>query len=243
LEVTEKDGVLRHQQERRWHVLFGGECVLPSALAEGDDLMKMTNAVALVCVGVVFGQGCALTTDTIRVGYRVTRAQPIAGAERTTLTVKMTDARGIGDRVSVKKNGYGMEMAPILDPQAIATIKSSLEAELRARGFTPGASATVNVEVVRFYNDFKIGLFSGDALADMEMNVQVKAPDGAILFAKSVKAAGANKGILLSGGDEAKVALEGALREGMDKLLADREFFDALIKAGQRPNAATAGVM
>jgi len=203
--------------------------------------MRMTPAMAVTCLSILaLGQGCALTTDTIRVGYSMTRARPIAGAEGTMVTVKVKDARGMGDRVSVKKNGYGMEMAPILDPDAINTLKGAIEGELRARGFAPGSGATVDVEVVRFYSDFKMGFFAGDAMADLNLSVQVKGPDQAILFAKSVQAEGANKGVLVAGGDEAKVALEGALRDGMTKLLDDPAFFDALLKAGQHP---AAGVM
>jgi uncharacterized lipoprotein len=206
--------------------------------------MRMTPLIAGACLAVLaLGQGCALTTDTIRIGYGMTKPGRITGAEGVTVTVNVKDLRGMGDRVSVKKNGYGMEMAPIIDPQAISTLKGAIEGELRARGFAPGAGATVDIEVVRFYNDFKMGFFAGDAIADMSLNVQVKGPDQAILYVRSIQAEGANKGVLLAGGEEAKVALEEALRVGVNKLLTDRTFFDALLKTGQHPPAAVSGTM
>jgi hypothetical protein len=60
----------------------------------------------------------------------------------------------------------------------------------------------------------------------------VVGPDRAVLFTRTIAATGENKGLPIWGGEEAKVALERALRTGMDQLLADKGFFDALLKSG-----------
>jgi hypothetical protein len=57
-----------------------------------------------------------LTTDNIEVPYRSLAARPpTPGASGITIAVKASDERTTyRDRVSSKKNGYGMEMAPIV---------------------------------------------------------------------------------------------------------------------------------
>jgi uncharacterized lipoprotein YajG len=200
--------------------------------------MRPTHTAVLACVvAMVIGQGCAFIPQTIRVGYRVTEPAPIASAEGIPVTVTVTDSRGMGGQVSAMKNGLGMELAPILDPDVVSTLRAVIAAEIQGRGFPSGAGTTVNVEVLRFYNDFQASLFLTDAVAEISMNVQVAGPDRAIVFSRTIQADGAFKGLLVWGGTEAKIALEKALRAGMDQLLADRAFFDALLKSRQRSPA------
>lgn len=50
----------------------------------------------------------------------------------------VVDSRQDQERVSVKKNGYGMEMAPIVDPDIVKTVNQAVMSELAMRGFTMG---------------------------------------------------------------------------------------------------------
>jgi hypothetical protein len=72
------------------------------------------RALTLIC------GGCALTTAKIDVAYQpLAQAVPVQGASAVKVHVSVIDGRTTSrttnrDRVSVKKNGYGMEMASIV---------------------------------------------------------------------------------------------------------------------------------
>ena len=65
------------------------------------------------------------------------------------------------DKVSAEKIGYGMDMADIVTKQNLpALMKSAVEQELAKLGFQIGSgTVAVNLEITKFYNDFKMGLF------------------------------------------------------------------------------------
>ena len=88
------------------------------------------------------------------------------------------------DSVSTKKNGYGMEMAKIVPENDIAkTFADAIKFELQNLGFKIGDNGKkLTVELVRFYNDFKMGFFAGDAVADGLINVAIKDKSGDLLF-------------------------------------------------------------
>jgi len=179
---------------------------------------------------------CALTEDTVSLQYRaMPSVAPVAGANAVAINVVVADARTQHqDRVSVKKNGYGMEMAAIRsDRHPTSVVKDAIETELKARGFRVGEGAgQAKIELITFYNDFKIGFFSGDAVADVNFNVQVLGAGGVILFSKPVSSSGKAPNILLANGSNAKEALENGLQTAVANLMADQAFIDAVIKAG-----------
>jgi uncharacterized lipoprotein len=195
----------------------------------------------------VFGSGCALTEDHIEIAYASTTPRAVVkGAEGVNVEVRVVDGRGASaddrrpngeSKVSAKKNGYGMEMAAILATNDVpAVLKSAIASELSGRGFRIGAgSIVVSVELGRFWNDFKIGFLTGDASAELTMNVQVKRRDGSVAFIKLVTAQGENPGIGLASGDNAKVALDAALGSAVRKLVSDAGFISALLQANGVP--------
>jgi uncharacterized lipoprotein len=108
-------------------------------------------------------------------------------------------------------------------------VNQAVVSELTLRGFAVGeGNVLISVGLNKFFNDFKMGVFAGDAKAELMMDVQVKAADGSLRFAQTVVSEGVNPNIMLAGGDEAKVALEQALRQGMGKLFSNKEFIDAM---------------
>src|SRR5262245_49162144 len=133
---------------------------------------------------------CALTEDTVSLQYRSMNAvAAVPGANTVGINVSVVDARSDHrDRVSVKKNGYGMEMAAIRsDRDPTAVVKEAIETELKARGFRVGeGNGQAKIDLIAFYNDFKVGFFSGDAVADVTFNVQVVGAGGNILYSKPV---------------------------------------------------------
>jgi len=91
----------------------------------------------------------------------------------------------------------------------------------------------VATELSKFYSDFKIGFWSGSAVAEVTMNVQVKKADGSIGFSRLVTGEGVKENLQLASGSNAKVALDAALKDAVGKLFGDTAFVDALLKAGR----------
>lgn len=194
--------------------------------------MRIASMLALIMV-ISALHGCAFTTETIDINYLPEPGvSKVAGAESVTVAVEVADKRQDQSRVSSKKNGYGMETAPILANEDIATtVRRALTQEIAARGYqsakTP-ADVRVNALVNRFYNDHKPGFFSGDAVADFSMTVQVLGSANRELFSRTITSQGKEANIQLATGDNAKRALDQALANGMHMLFADPAFIAAL---------------
>ena len=186
--------------------------------------------------------GCALTTEKIDVPYQSTGpATPIAGAAADTVAVAATDGRTTyRDRVSTKKNGYGMEMAPIVASNDIAqSVAAAIQQELAAEGYKIGPGhARLEIEVVKFYNDFKPGFFSGDAVADVALNVKVVAANGDLIYAKFYDGGGTEPNIMMYGGDNARAALVKAFGNTIHSVVSDPALQQALQKAQQQAPSA-----
>ena len=202
------------------------------------------KALVLACsVAVASLSGCALTTEQIELNYtQQAGVAKIAGAENVSVNVQVTDQRLDKSRVSSKKNGYGMEMAPITAAEDVAvTVRKAIEKELQARGFQLGsdmALVRVAADVTRFYNDHKMGFFAGDAVADLNLSVIVKSKSGQLLFSKQIIAQGKEANTQLASGNNARIALERALENGMKVLFEDPGFLSSLLAASGSPSAA-----
>lgn len=193
----------------------------------------------LITFGLIFGlSGCALTTDYVALTY--TQQQSITtidGANNIKVSVQVVDQRQDKSKVGSKKNGYGMEMAPILATEDVATtISRAIGQELVARGFmltADNSSLLVNGEIIRFSNDFKMGFFAGDAIADLTIVVSVKSPKGEIQYFKNITAQGLEPNIQLATGENARLALNRALENGIKILFEDQTFVSSLTKSVQ----------
>lgn len=196
--------------------------------------MKAKVLALACCVAVAGLSGCALTTEQVELNYvQQAGVARIAGAENVSVNVQVTDQRLDKSKVSSKKNGYGMEMAPITAAEDVAvTVRKAIEKELQTRGFQLGPEAAlvrIAADLTRFYNDHKTGFFAGDAVADLNMSIIVKSNSGALLYSRQIVAQGMEKNTQLASGNNAKIALERALENGMKMLFEDRSFVSALV--------------
>jgi uncharacterized lipoprotein len=200
-------------------------------------MLRTTFALALAAAL----SACALTTDYVDISYQPAgTAAPVDGAAAAKVAVKATDARTSHlDRVGSKKNGFGAEMAPIVsNTDIVETTRRAIESELAARGFSIGdGGATVLVEVANFYNDFKPGFFSGDAVAEIALNVKVGTSGRPLAFSKLYAASGREPNIQLASGENAQAALNDGLRNVIAKVVGDPELIAALLRP--RPAAGT----
>jgi uncharacterized lipoprotein len=207
-----------------------------------EKSMRMKTLAIAVCMAATLS-GCALTTDTIALQYTAqSGVAKIPGANNVSVSVQISDQRQDKSKVSSKKNGFGMEMAPIIATEDVTvTIRRAIEQELVVRGFQLGSdTALVHIaaDLTRFYNDHKLGFFAGDAIADLNMSVNVKSKKGDLLYAKQVVAQGIEPNTQLMTGENAKLALNRALENGMKLLFEDRAFLNALLMASSTKSAA-----
>jgi uncharacterized lipoprotein len=178
--------------------------------------------------------GCALTTERVELQYnQQPNVSQVTGANAVSVSVQVTDQRQDKSKVSSKKNGFGMEMAPILASEDVAiTVKRAIETELRARGFQLGSDTAlvqIGTDLTRFYNDHKLGFFSGDAVAEINMSVTVKSKKGNMFFSRQIVSQGIEANTQLMSGNNARLALNRALENCMKALFDDQAFLTALI--------------
>lgn len=190
-----------------------------------------TTIASMLVIGAL--HGCAFTTETIDVSYAPeSGVSRIEGADAVSVAVDVADNRPDKSKVSSKKNGYGMETAPILaNEEVAATVRRALTQEINARGFKSGKSpADVKISAVvnQFYNDHKLGFFSGDAVADFGMSVEVLGSSGKAIFSRTIVSQGIEPSTQLATGNNAKLALDRALASGIKKLFDDPSFIAAL---------------
>ncbi|GAB6127226.1 YajG family lipoprotein [Humidesulfovibrio idahonensis] len=192
--------------------------------------------VLLLLSALLMLSGCAVTVDKIDVPYQgKPNITVVDGAEKVFLSVKEEDKRTVyKDRVGVKKNGYGMEMAAIVPTNDVPkTFADAISSELESVGFKMGPNGkTVKVELVRFYNDFKIGFFAGDSVADGLINVQVMNQKGEVLYSHSYEGGGIEQNIQLATGSNARAALIKAMSDIVSKVVQDKNLQAALLKEG-----------
>lgn len=192
----------------------------------------MKKLLALLAVFML--AGCALTVEKVDVPYQgKANLTVVEGADSVFLNVLNEDKRTVfKDRVSVKKNGYGMEMAAIVPTNDISrTFADAISTELGNVGFKLGPDGkTVKVELIRFYSDFKMGFFAGDAVADGLINVQVMNQKGDVIYTRSYEGGAIEPNIMMATGDNAKAALVKAMADIVAKVVQDKDLHAALLK-------------
>lgn len=198
----------------------------------------MKNALLVTVLSLWLG-GCALTTERIDLACVPQSAvSTIPGANSIIVSLQVNDQRQEkGYKVSAKKNGFGMEMAPILSNEDVTvTLRRAIEQELRSRGFSIGNEALVSVivDLTRFWNDYKTGFFAGDAVADLSMSISVKNKNGNLIYARHLTAQGVEASIQLMTGNNARLALNKALENSMKLLFEDQAFIAALIEVSKK---------
>lgn len=180
--------------------------------------------------------GCALTEDSIAINYAApANLSVVPGASNVTVRVVPADGRVSNrDRVSTKKNGYGMEMAKITAANdVVGEVGKAVQTELASLGFNIGPDGiAIAVETTNFYNDFKLGFWSGEAVAEVAFNLTAKKPDGTLVYSRSYRAVGMNKDIMIMSGSAAAPALSEALRNAVQQMVTDTDLHRALVQAG-----------
>jgi uncharacterized lipoprotein len=174
---------------------------------------------------------CGLQTDTITISYVPQgSAKALPGASGTVVDVQVEDLRSNKSEVSKKGDEYEI-LAPILIENDVAEIlKGAIETELKNRGFDVGDGGPVVVaELSKFYNRFR----AGNSEAEVFIHVQVKKAEGGLVYSEIVAGKGINPDVFMRSGENAKIALEAAMQDVVNKLMTNVEFLDAIIEASK----------
>ncbi len=200
-------------------------------------------AMAVLAAGML--SACALSEDKVPVDYIAnTGVASVVGAEAVSLTVTGADRRAqYTDRISTKKNGYGMEMARIVATNdVVEVVRGGVERELRAQGYAIGPTGlSVTVELQNFYNNFRSGLASGFAVADVAIALRVRNASGALVYSQLYDASVSTE-VFLASGTNAKESLQKALTLTTRKIVDDKALQAALLTAKPAPPVRPAGV-
>jgi uncharacterized lipoprotein len=205
------------------------------------DLLRKVAIAALLLASL---GACALNEDNVPIDYiPPDPPAPIAGAGAVKLEVTATDQRAqYRDRVSVKKNMYGMEMARIIATNDVVDlVRSGVERGLRSEGFAMGPGGlTVGIDLQNFYNNFQSGGASGLAVAEVAFALKVRNASGALVYSQFYSATNTNDGLVLASGANAKASLEKATTMAVKQMLDDKALQDALIATATKPGAKSA---
>lgn len=196
----------------------------------------MRRMIAAVVAAAAVG-ACAIIEDKVPVDYvpDPTPRAAVPGAANVTLSLTAVDRRTqYNDRISTKKNGYGMEMARIVSTNNLVDlVRTSLEQELKAEGFRIGDGGTsLTIELQNFYSNFKIGLFAGAAVADVTFTLKVRNTAGTLLYQNAITGNATVDNVMLASGTNAKAAVEKALTAAVKQAADDPEMRKVLLQAG-----------
>ena len=188
---------------------------------------------------------CALTVDTIDVEYKPDVAAKVRpDAKSVVVNLDVQDVRtSYQDRVSSKKNGYGMEMAAIVSKRDVRSmVMDAFRTELKLRGFSIGESpVSVQTNIHKFYSDFKVGFFSGESVGEVTFFVQVQGLDSKPFHANTYTGEGEITGVMLMGGENAKKSIELAFATAVQKVMTDERFIQAILKAHSAASSSGPG--
>lgn len=171
---------------------------------------------------------CAFHTEEVDIKYGAPQsAVQVPGASAVAVTVTGSDERAANrDRISTKRNGYYIPLAPILSSRDVVEIvRESVESEFRAQGYRiEGGGRTIEVKLFTFYTEMGFG-----AHANVNALVSVKAPDGTTLASTPVMGDDSSAIILANLAVFAREHLERALRKFTLAVVEDPTIRTALI--------------
>ena len=199
-------------------------------------IMKIIKAFPLLLIILCFGCGETIT-KYIELTYtpqeNVIRFEE---AGNIAVKVKVNDLRFEASGNVVSKTIYGSNTAIVIAKNDLnELITHAIENELIIRGFKSGKKVLIDLTLFRLYGSVRNKPWErAMVFAVMFFRVDVKNPDGILVFSKKIVGRGeapAGLGGIETVRESDKVALEAALKTGISHMVNDPEFIMALIKA------------
>jgi len=222
----------------------GVERALERTVPARVNLRQVCLVGLVVAVVGAISAGCA---DTIFVDYQPQWWGPrIADGNRLTVKVVVHDARNDPTRVGMKKNAYTWwGLGPIVTTNDVAVfVEDNLQNEFRRRGFRSSGPGSVLVVVTlnHFFNEFRTGVLSNDAEAEVRVYVRVyKGPveRGTPIYHGHFEGSAVEENVRTEGGETAKLALDAAFADLVRKVLSNDRLLTAILEmAPPEPPAA-----
>lgn len=177
--------------------------------------------------------GCSYVPENVDVSYEPLQyTNKIENASKILVDVQVVDNRRDGKTVSRKKGDRNVERASIrLANDLSEEITRAVSSELYNRGFGIQTGDTaVQIEIQKFYNEFKEGFIGSRGLSELILSVNVTKHTGNIHYSKMIIGIGENDSVWIHSGNNAKRALNAALSDAIHKLFNDRAFLQALTR-------------
>lgn len=189
--------------------------------------------------------GCSYDSDRIAICYEPTHdTKPIQMDEVVNVDLKVRDMRRVKTCVGRKIGSHGEEAAFIkLEKNFKEEVTDVLTAELEKRGFNLGVGNNeVQIDIQRFFNDFKPGDWLATSTAELTLKVTVLRKDGTIAYSKTITGEGTHDKIWAYSGGNAKIPLDEAFNDGIHQLFEDSLFIDAILSKNYVPAPNTKGI-
>jgi uncharacterized lipoprotein YajG len=188
---------------------------------------------AILCI---LFYGCGLVTDYMVITYypqdNVARFEEAGNIE---VKVKVNDLRSEARNLRSENEVGTKPAALIIAKNDLRELTAhAIETELMNRGFKLGDGVLVGVDLVKFYAYFWSQAWERtECVAELILHIDVKKSDGTIKYSKKIRGTGFNPNLYILGGENARIALDAALKDGISRLVNDPEFIVALIKASR----------
>ena len=197
-----------------------------------SNLIKRIAVVFLLAFSV---SACALTEDIVELKYDPMENAKSIGADSKSFNLTVVDERGeYKGRIGAKVNGFGAEMADIKSSVPVREVLfNAIRTEMEARKLDISEEAASNIDIIitALHNNFQVGVFSGTARGITAFTVGVKNTAGDMLYEGAVSEVHLYDGIQLASGENAGIAIEGALKKAVAALFNDPKFVAALVSA------------
>jgi len=183
--------------------------------------LKLMNPLIILACGImatVVVSGCL--PPLVKIGLQYTpqmNVTPVAGAEQVSLNVKVMDVRPhhwLRSETVYNSYIFSESQAYFEASNDVEIVRQALEEELAHRGFQLGGKLQVLAG---------LSAFETAGHGSIALSVQVKKPDGVILYSELVTGRSHKRAT------DKKMA-EAALRDCMAKLFSDPAFLNALVK-------------
>ncbi|AVI62726.1 YajG family lipoprotein [Halomonas sp. GFAJ-1] len=196
--------------------------------------MKLLKTLG-VLAGLALLHGCAAVPESHMLAYEPQPGvTPVEGASQVVVNVVVQDVREDQRRISNKRHNFGFGMASIYSEEPVEeAVHAAIEQELLTRGFVVESDAplTIKGEILELYSNLNFGLFSGKAVADSTMQVEVVSEVDEVLFSKEISVNPEHTGLQYQSASNLARPIEMAIEETLDELFNDPLFIEALLSA------------
>lgn len=178
---------------------------------------------------------CALSEDIVDLNYQSTTTPQSLGIDGKQFVLTVDDLRTeYFGRIGAKINGFGTEMADIKSTVPVHEVLFlAIEEELAARNIalSSNSSSVIAIEITALHNNFQTGAFSGSARGITTFVVNVSNGADTSLYNGVVSEVFVEEGLQIASGENAALAIEGALSKAIQTLFDDPAFLAALTAA------------